>query len=112
MFRLMQRFGLDSPARSRGIGPLARVRRRNHPLNCEALESRQLLSAYYIINEYSGKALDTGGAPPGAFRPRHPPAGCLCCERVGNVLGRAARARSVCLENDSGATAVPRCRQS
>ena len=62
MFRFMQRFGRDSQARGRGTGPLTRVRRRNHRLNCEALESRQLLSGYYIINEYSGKVLDDPGA--------------------------------------------------
>ncbi len=58
MFRFMQRFGRDRQARGRGTGPLNRVRRRNHPLNCEALESRQLLSAYYIVNLDSGKVLD------------------------------------------------------
>ena len=39
-------------------GPLTRPRRRNHQLTCEALESRQMLSAYYIVNESSGKVLD------------------------------------------------------
>jgi hypothetical protein len=36
------------------------VRRRNHQLNCEALEGRQLLSvpAFYVINNASGKVLD------------------------------------------------------
>src|SRR5271166_5907915 len=58
MFRFMQRFGRDSQARWRGTGPMTRVRRRNHQLNCEALESRQLLSGYYIVNEASGKVLD------------------------------------------------------
>ena len=58
MFRFMQRFGRDSQARWRGTGPLTRVRRRNHQLNCEALESRQLLSGYYIVNAASGKVLD------------------------------------------------------
>ena len=61
MFRFMQRFGRDRQARWRGTGPLTRVRRRNHRLNCEALESRQLLSAYYIVNEASGKVLDDPG---------------------------------------------------
>ena len=61
MFRYMQRFGRDSQARWRGTGPMTRVRRRNHRLNCEALESRQLLSAYYIVNEASGKVLDDPG---------------------------------------------------
>ena len=61
MFRLLQRFGRDRQARRRGTGPLNRVRRRNHPLNCEALESRQLLSAYYIVNLDSGKVLDNSG---------------------------------------------------
>jgi len=37
---------------------MTRPRRRNHQLTCEALETRQLLSAYYIINESSGKVLD------------------------------------------------------
>ena len=61
MFRFMQRFGRDSQARGRGTGPMTRVRRRNHPLNCEALEGRQLLSGYYIVNEASGKVLDDPG---------------------------------------------------
>jgi hypothetical protein len=38
--------------------PTVRARRRNHGLNCEALESRQLLSSYYIVNSASGKVLD------------------------------------------------------
>jgi hypothetical protein len=29
---------------------MTRVRRRNYQLNCEALESRQVLSGYYIVN--------------------------------------------------------------
>jgi Ricin-type beta-trefoil lectin domain-like len=62
MFRFMQRFGRDRQARGRGTGQLNRVRRRNHPLNCEALEGRQLLSAYYIVNEASGKVLDDPGS--------------------------------------------------
>ena len=57
MFRFMQRFGRDLQARGRGIGPLAHARRRNHRLNCEALEGRQLLSGFYIVNDYSGKVL-------------------------------------------------------
>ena len=61
MFWFMQRFGRDSQARSRGTGPMTRVRRRNHRLNCEALESRQLLSGYYIVNAASGKVLDDPG---------------------------------------------------
>ncbi len=63
MFRFMKRFGSDSHARWRGTGPVTRVRRRNHPLNCEALEGRQLLSAtqYYIVNAASGKVLDDPG---------------------------------------------------
>src|SRR5262249_48993401 len=60
LFRFMQRFGRDRQARGRGTGPLNRVRRRNHPLNCEALEGRQLLSPYYIANLASGKVLDNG----------------------------------------------------
>src|SRR5262249_33463045 len=61
MFRFMQRFGRDSQARGRGTGPINRVRRRNHQLNCEALEGRQMLSGYYIVNEASGKVLDDPG---------------------------------------------------
>jgi Ricin-type beta-trefoil lectin domain-like len=61
MFRFMKKFGRDSQAKGRGTGPLARVRRRNHQLNCEALESRQMLSGYYIINAASGKVLDDPG---------------------------------------------------
>jgi hypothetical protein len=58
MYRFMQRFGRERQARWRGTGPINRVRRRNQRLNCEALESRQLLSGYYVINESSGKVLD------------------------------------------------------
>jgi alpha-galactosidase len=61
MFGFMQRFGRDPRARWRGTGPMTRVRRRNHPLNCEALEGRQLLSGYYIVNASSGKVLDDPG---------------------------------------------------
>ncbi len=61
MFRFMQRFGRDSLVGGRGTGPMARVRRRNHRLNCEALESRQLLSGYYLVNEASGNVLDDPG---------------------------------------------------
>jgi hypothetical protein len=57
----MQRLGRDSQARRRGTGPLTRVRRRNHQLNCEALDSRQLLSAYYIASVSSGKVVDDPG---------------------------------------------------
>ena len=67
MYQIMQRFGRDRQARGRGTGPLNRGRRRNHRLDCEALESRQLLAAYYIINEYSSKALDDPGASPSNF---------------------------------------------
>ena len=67
MFRFMQRFGRDSQARGRGTGPLNRVRRRNHQLNCEALESRQLLSGYYIVNVDSGKVLDDPGGSTSNF---------------------------------------------
>ena len=67
MFRFLQRFGRDSQARGRGTGPINRVRRRNHQLNCEALEGRQMLSGYYLINASSGKVLDEpGGSPLGA----------------------------------------------
>jgi hypothetical protein len=61
MFRFMKRFGSDSHGRRRGTGPLTRGRRRNYPLNCEALDSRQLLSGYYIVNAASGKVLDDPG---------------------------------------------------
>ncbi len=61
MFRFLQRFGRDSQARRRGTGPMTRVRRRNYQLNCEALEGRQMLSGYYIVNEASGKVLDDPG---------------------------------------------------
>ncbi len=61
MFRFMLRFGRNSQARSRGTGPFYRVRRRNHQLKCEDLESRQLLSGYYIMNAASGDALDDPG---------------------------------------------------
>ena len=64
MFRFMQRFGRDSQASGRGTGPLARVRRRNHQLNCEALEGRQLLSGFYIVNAASGKVLEDPGSRP------------------------------------------------
>ena len=64
MFRFMQRFGRDRQARRRGTGPLNRVRRRNHQLNCEALEGRQMLSGYYIVNADSGKVLDDPGGSP------------------------------------------------
>ena len=52
MFRFTQRVGRHSQERH------ARARRRNHRLNCEALESQQLLSGYYIVNASSGKVLD------------------------------------------------------
>jgi Ricin-type beta-trefoil lectin domain-like len=63
MFRFLQRFGRDSQTRWRGTRPINRVRRRNHQLNCEALEGRQLLSfsGYYLANAYSGKVLDDPG---------------------------------------------------
>ena len=37
---------------------MARPRRRNHQLTCEALETRQVLSGYYIVNAASGLVLD------------------------------------------------------
>ena len=37
---------------------MARARRRNYQMNCEALESRQPLSGFYIVNAASGKVLD------------------------------------------------------
>jgi hypothetical protein len=43
------------------------VRRRNHRLDCEPLESRQLLAGFYIVNAYSGKVLDDPGASPNNF---------------------------------------------
>jgi hypothetical protein len=63
MFRFMRRFGSDSHTRWRGTRSMTRVRRRDHPLNCDALEGRQLLSAtqYYIVNAASGKVLDDPG---------------------------------------------------
>jgi hypothetical protein len=61
MFQFMQRFGRDSQTRWRGTEPVTRVRRRDLRLNCEALDSRQLLSAYYIVNEASGKVLGDPG---------------------------------------------------
>ena len=57
----MQRFGRDSQAKGRGTGPINPCGRRNHQLNCEALEGRQRLSGYYIVSEYSGKVLDDPG---------------------------------------------------
>ena len=65
MFRFTQRFGRDLQARGRGTGPMTRVRRRNRQLDCEALEGRQLLSGYYIVNEASGKVLDDPGGSSG-----------------------------------------------
>jgi hypothetical protein len=64
MFRFTLGFGRYREARRRGTGPTTRVRRRNQQLNCETLESRQLLSGYYIVNESSGKVLDDPGARP------------------------------------------------
>ena len=61
MFEFMQRFTHDSHAGWRGTRPLNRVRRRNHRLNCEALESRQLLSGYYIVNDQRQGARRPGG---------------------------------------------------
>ena len=46
MFRFAQR-----------SGPMTRSRRRNHQLTCEALETRQLLSGFYITNAASGLVL-------------------------------------------------------
>jgi hypothetical protein len=40
---------------------MTRVRRRDHRLDCEALEGRQLLSGYYFVNAASGKVLDDPG---------------------------------------------------
>ena len=53
MFRFAQRFGRHSQARLTRLAAWP-----NHRLNCEALESRQLLSGYYIVNASSGKVLD------------------------------------------------------
>jgi len=75
MFRFMQRFGRDSRARWRGTGAMTRVRRRHQRLDCEALEGRQLLSGYYVINAFSGKLLDdpasstNNGAPIQQWQP-------------------------------------------
>ncbi len=41
----------------RQSGPMTRSRRRNHQLTCEALETRQLLSGFYIANAASGLVL-------------------------------------------------------
>ena len=71
MFEFMQRFTRDSHAGWRGTGPLTRVRRRNHPLNCEALEGRQLLSGYYIVNAASGAGCRRRGHVPDAGRHPH-----------------------------------------
>jgi hypothetical protein len=49
MCEFMQRFARDLQAGWRGKGPLTRVRRRNHQLNCEAQNGRQLLSGYHVI---------------------------------------------------------------
>jgi hypothetical protein len=75
MFRFMLRSGRDSQAGWRGVGgpfvrpatpersrPMSRGRRRSQRLNCEALEDRQMLSGFYIINMESGKALDNTGS--------------------------------------------------
>ena len=64
MFRFLQRFGRSSQARQRGTVLATRVRRRNHQPKCEALESRQLLSTYYIVNDASDKVLDYPGGSP------------------------------------------------
>jgi hypothetical protein len=40
---------------------MTRVRGRNYQLNCEALEGRQLLSGFYLVNAASGKVLDDPG---------------------------------------------------
>jgi hypothetical protein len=69
MFAFMQRFGRDTQARGRGTGPTTHVRRRDHQPNCEALEGRELLSAYYVINAYSGKVLDNPGFSTGNGTP-------------------------------------------
>jgi hypothetical protein len=61
MFRFMQRFSRDSQTRWRRTGPTTHARRHNHQPNCEALEGRQLLSGYYVINTFSGKVLDDPG---------------------------------------------------
>ena len=37
---------------------MRRMRQRNYQLNCEGLESRRLMSGYYIVNASSGKVLD------------------------------------------------------
>ena len=40
---------------------MARVNRRKFQATCESLETRQLLSTYYILNAFSGKVLDDPG---------------------------------------------------
>jgi hypothetical protein len=62
MFRFMQRFGRDSRARWRGTGAMTCVRRRHQRLDCEALEGRQMLSGYYLVNAASGKVLADPGS--------------------------------------------------
>ncbi len=50
------------PATMERSRPTSRARRRNQGLNCEALENRQMLSGFYIVNMESGKALDNTGS--------------------------------------------------
>ena len=40
---------------------MARVNRRKFQATCESLETRELLSTYYILNAFSGKVLDDPG---------------------------------------------------
>jgi hypothetical protein len=70
MFRFTQRFGRDRQARWRGTEPMTRVGRPNHRLNREALEGRQLLSGYYIVNASSGAGCRRRGHVPDAGRHR------------------------------------------
>ena len=72
MFRFLQRFGRDY--RQEGAAPGHRA---DDPcgdatmrLNCEALEGRQMLSGYYIVNVASGKVLDDPAARPATDRHR------------------------------------------
>ena len=69
MFRSIQSSGCDSQASGRGVRepgnrlatpvrsrPATRARQRNQRLNCEALEVRQMLSGFYILNMEGGLA--------------------------------------------------------
>jgi hypothetical protein len=100
MFRFLQRFGRDSQARRRGTGPMTRGRRRNHRLDCEALESRQMLSGYYLVNEANGKVLDDPGSStrpervPSSAPPKNPSESVRHGPGLGHAVRRGGRAAS------------------